>query len=173
MTVKSAVRSVDTGRSFPSGGSQKVSFTKGKTKAIFVSQSGKGRVNCNIPDMRAGSMTRPDSTFQVTAGSRTWERVLEVEPGSSGDYALTCTSERQAEFAVGDRPHVGATAGATFAAIGLFFAAVAAAVAISAVTAVRRGRHRRQYAAASAASPQWGGPLPFGPPSGLPPGPLS
>ncbi|MGP3977836.1 serine/arginine repetitive matrix protein 2 [Streptomyces sp. 8N114] len=172
VTVKDAVGSVDTARSFPGGGSQTFSLTEGETKAIYVSQSGKGRVNCEIPEMRSGSMTRPDSTFQITAGSRTWERVLEVKPGSSGDYSLTCTSERQAEFAMGDKPRVGATVGATFAAIALFFAAFAAAVTISAVTAVRRNRHRRQLAARLAPSPQWGQP-PFGPPPGPSPGPLS
>ncbi|MGI5348214.1 serine/arginine repetitive matrix protein 2 [Streptomyces sp. CA-250714] len=172
VTVKDAVSSVDTARSFPGGGSQTFSLTEGETKAIFVSQSGKGQVNCRIPEMRSGSMTRPDSTFRVTAGSRTWERVFEVKPGSSGDYSLTCTSERQAQFAMGDKPRVGATVGVTFAAFALFFAALAAAVTISAVTAIRRSSHRRQLAAALAPSPQWGQPA-FGPPPGPPPGPLA
>ncbi|MGP3985309.1 serine/arginine repetitive matrix protein 2 [Streptomyces sp. 3N207] len=164
VAAKGAVNSVDSDRSFTSGGSQKFHFTEGEAKAIYVSQSGKGRVNCRIPGLRSGSITQPDSTFRITVGSRTWERVFEVRPGSSGDYALTCTSEKQADFAVGDKPRVGATVGAIFAAIGLFFAAVAAGVAITVVTAVRRGRHRRRLATGMGSPPQWSSPP--GPPAG-------
>lgn len=165
VTAKGAVDSVDSDRSFPSGGSREFSLTEGETKAIYVSQSGKGRVDCKIPEMQSGEMTRPDSSFQVTAGSRTWERVLEVKPGSSGVYSLTCTSERPADFAVGDTPQVGATVGAIFGAIVLFFAALASGVAITVVTAIRRSRHRRRLTLA-AIPPQWG------PAHGSPPGPL-
>ncbi|WP_344570815.1 hypothetical protein [Streptomyces axinellae] len=109
MTVKDAVASVDPDRSFPGGGSRTFSFTAGEDKAIYVSQPGKGRVRCEIPRMPAGSLTKPDSSFQLTAGSRTWERVFEVKPGSTGEYTLTCAAEGQAEFALGDKPRVGAT----------------------------------------------------------------
>ncbi|MBM4821482.1 MULTISPECIES: serine/arginine repetitive matrix protein 2 [Streptomyces] len=156
--VKDTVRSIDTDRSFSSGESRTFGFVAGETKAIYVSQSGRGHVECRIPEMRTGSMTEPDSTFTVTVGSRTWERVFEVKPGSSGDYALTCTSELPAEFALGDKPEVGATIGSIAAGIGCFVAAVVAAAAITAVTAVRRSRHRRRLAVASAP------PLPWGPP---------
>ncbi|MFE9392907.1 serine/arginine repetitive matrix protein 2 [Streptomyces sp. NPDC006784] len=144
LTVRDTVDSIDTDHSFPSGGSQTFRFTAGETKAIYASASGRGRVDCRIPQMRSGSMKQPDSTFRITSGSRTWERVFEVKPGSSGDYTLTCTSDRQTEFALGDEPRVGTAVGSVLAAIGLFFAAVASAVAISVVTAVRRGRHRRR-----------------------------
>ncbi|UXY30299.1 serine/arginine repetitive matrix protein 2 [Streptomyces sp. HUAS TT20] len=171
-TVKGAVHSVDTARSFSSGDSQTFSFVEGKTKAIYVSQSGKGRVDCRIPEMRSGSMTQPDSSFRITVGSRTWERVLEVKPGSSGDYTLTCTSELPAEFALGEQPRVGATIGSVAAGIGCFLAAFAAAATIAVITAVRRSRHRRQLAAAWVPPQQWSQP-PSGPVPGPPPGPLS
>ncbi|MFF7238709.1 serine/arginine repetitive matrix protein 2 [Streptomyces collinus] len=171
-TVQSTVHSVDTARSFSSGDSQTFSFVEGKTKAIYVSQSGKGRVNCRILGMRSGSMTQPDSSFRITVGSRSWERVLEVKPGSSGDYALTCTSELPAEFALGEQPRVGATIGSIAAGIGCFLAAFAAAATIVVVTAVRRGRHRRRLAAAWVPPQQWG-PPPSGPVPGPPPSPLS
>ncbi|MET8564193.1 serine/arginine repetitive matrix protein 2 [Streptomyces flaveolus] len=171
-TVQSTVHSVDTAQSFSSGDSQTFSFVEGKTKAIYVSQSGKGRVNCRILGMRSGSMTQPDSSFRITVGSRSWERVLEVKPGSSGDYALTCTSELPAEFALGEQPRVGATIGSIAAGIGCFLAAFAAAATIVVVTAVRRGRHRRRLAAAWVPPQQWG-PPPSGPVQGPLPGPLS
>jgi hypothetical protein len=172
VTVKDTVNSVDSDRSFPGGSSQKFSFTEGETKAVFVSQAGEGQVSCRAPEMESGAMTRPDSTYRVTLGSRTWERVFEVKPGSSGDYTLTCTSDQQAEFAVGDKPEVGATVGGIFAAVGLFIAAVGSAVTITIVTTIRRGRHRRRLAdaMASAPPPQWG-PGPSGPPPGPHPGP--
>ncbi|MGW3205805.1 serine/arginine repetitive matrix protein 2 [Streptomyces sp. NPDC001135] len=156
VTVKDTVRSVDTAHSFSSGESRTFGFVQGETKAIYVSQSGKGHVDCRIPEMRSGSMTQPDSTFRITAGSRTWERVFEVKPGSSGDYTLTCTSELPAEFALGDKPRVGATIGGIAAAIGCFLAAFATTVTIVVVTAVRRSRHRRRLAAAWTPPPQWG-----------------
>ncbi|MCK1818278.1 serine/arginine repetitive matrix protein 2 [Streptomyces sp. XM83C] len=166
--VKDTVRSIDTDRSFSGGESRTFEFVTGETKAIYVSQSGQGHVECRIPEMRTGSMTEPDSTFTVTVGSRTWERVFEVKPGSSGDYALTCTSELPAEFALGDKPQVGATIGGIAAGIGCFVAAVLVAAAITVVTAVRRGRHRRRLAAA------WAPPVPWGPPpTGPAPGPAS
>ncbi|MCC5476829.1 serine/arginine repetitive matrix protein 2 [Streptomyces sp. NPDC059680] len=157
-TVKDTVNSVDTAHSFSSGDSRTFSFVRGKTKAIYVSQSGQGHVVCRIPDMRSGSMTQPDSTFRITLGSRSWDRVLEVKPGSSGDYTLTCTSELPAEFALGDKPRVGATIGSIAAGIVCFLAALAVATTITIVTAVRRGRHRRRLAAALAPPPQWGPP---------------
>ncbi|MEU0443817.1 serine/arginine repetitive matrix protein 2 [Streptomyces sp. NPDC006186] len=166
--VKDTVHSIDTARSFSSGESRTFGFVAGETKAIYVSQSEPGHVECRIPEMRTGSMTEPDSTFTVTVGSRTWERVFEVKPGSSGDYALTCTSELPAEFALGDKPRVGATIGSIAAGIVCFVAAVVAAAAITAVTAVRRSRHRRRLAAA------WAPPVPWGPPpTGPAPGPGS
>ncbi|WP_326808934.1 MULTISPECIES: serine/arginine repetitive matrix protein 2 [unclassified Streptomyces] len=169
VTVKDTVDSVDTGRSFSGGSSETFSFTEGETKAIYVSQPRKGRVDCRIPKMESGSMTQPDSTIRITVGSRTWDRVFEVKPADSGDYTLTCISEQQAEFALGDKPQVGATVGGIFAAIGLFFAATAAAVGISVITAVRRGRHRRRLAAMWAPPPQWA-PGAAGPPPGPRPG---
>ncbi|MGW7525293.1 serine/arginine repetitive matrix protein 2 [Streptomyces sp. NPDC054783] len=157
-TVKDTVNSIDTAHSFSSGDSRTFSFVRGKTKAIYVSQSGQGHVVCRIPDMRSGSMTQPDSTFRITLGSRSWDRVLEVKPGSSGDYTLTCTSELPAEFALGDKPRVGATIGSIAVGIVCFLAALAVATTITIVTTVRRGRHRRRLAAALAPPPQWGPP---------------
>ncbi|MFI9255957.1 serine/arginine repetitive matrix protein 2 [Streptomyces sp. NPDC053069] len=156
MTVKNTVGSIDTAHSFSSGDARTVSFVQGKTKAIYVSQAGQGHVDCRIPEMRSGSMTQPDSTFRITAGSRTWDRVFEVKPGSSGDYTLTCTSALPAEFALGDKPKVGSMIGGIAAAIGCFIAAFASAAAIVVVTAVRRSRHRRRLAATWAPPPQWG-----------------
>ncbi|MEU5533954.1 serine/arginine repetitive matrix protein 2 [Streptomyces sp. NPDC020362] len=170
VAVKDTVDSIDTARSFSSGESQTFSFVRGETKAIYVSQSGKGQVDCRIPRMQSGSMTQPNSTFRITLGSRTWDRVFEVKPRSSGDYTLTCTSELPAQFALGDKPQVGATIGGIAAGVGCFLAALAAVATITVVTAVRRGRHRRRLAAASAPPPQWG-PPPFGPAPGYPPGP--
>ncbi|MEU9481271.1 serine/arginine repetitive matrix protein 2 [Streptomyces sp. NPDC048191] len=161
-TVKNTIDSIDTARSFSSGDSRTFSFVEGQTKAIYVSQSGQGHVDCRIPEMRSGSMTQPDSTFRITLGSRTWDRVFEVKPGSTGDYTLTCTSELPAEFALGDKPDAGSTIGGIAAAIGCFIAAFATTATIVIVTAVRRGRHRRRLAAAWAPAPQWG-PPPAGP----------
>lgn len=152
--VKGMTDLIDTDRSFSSGDPQSFSFTEGETKAIYISQSGEGRVDCRIPSMPSGAITRPDSTFHLTLGSRTWDRVFEVEPSNSGYYTLTCVSERQTEFAVGDEPRVGGTVGGVFTAIGLFFTAVVAAAAIIIVTAVRRSRHRRQLAAGWAVPPR-------------------
>lgn len=171
-TVKDTVHSIDTSRSFSSGESRTFSFVQGETKAIYVSQSGQGHVECRIPRMRSGSMTQPDSTFRITVGSRTWERVFEVKPDSSGDYALTCASELPAEFALGDKPRVGATIGNIAAGIGCFLAAFASSVTIIVVTAVRRSRHRRRLAGAWAPAPQWG-PPPSGPAPGPSAGPVS
>ncbi|KUM96931.1 serine/arginine repetitive matrix protein 2 [Streptomyces cellostaticus] len=158
MTVKNAVDSIDTARSFSSGDAQTFGFVQGKTKAIYVSQPGKGQVDCRIPGMQSGAVTQPDRTFRITVGSRTWERVFEVKPGRSGDYTLTCTSELPAEFALGDKPRVGAAIGSIAAGVGCFLAAFAAAVTIVVVTAVRRSRHRRRLTAALAPPPQWGPP---------------
>ncbi|MEU8694743.1 serine/arginine repetitive matrix protein 2 [Streptomyces sp. NPDC048665] len=166
VTVKDTLNSVDTDRSFASGQSRTFSFVQGKTKAIYVSQSGKGRVVCRIPGMPSGSVTQPDSTFRITLGSRTWDRVLEVKPGSSGDYTLTCTSEfPSAEFALGDKPQVGSMVGGIVAAVGCFLAAAASTVAICVVTAVRRSRHRRRLAAPLGPPPYGAAPWPtYGPP---------
>jgi hypothetical protein len=174
VTVKNTLDSVDTARSFSSGEARTFGFVQGKTKAIYVSQSGEGRVDCRIPGMQSGAITQPDSTFRITRGSRTWERVFEVKPGSSGDYTLTCTSERPAEFALGDEPKVGATIGGIAAGVGCFLAAFAATVTIVVVTAVRRSRHRRRLTAAWAPPPQWGArPPPSGPAPWPPPGSVS
>ncbi|MCS0602969.1 serine/arginine repetitive matrix protein 2 [Streptomyces sp. LP11] len=172
VTVRDAVNSVDTERSFSEGDARTFHLVQGETKAIYVSQSGQGHVECRIPELRDGSMTQPDSGFRVTLGSRTWERVFEVRPGSTGDYAITCTSERPAEFALGEKPEVGSTVGGIFAAIGCFLAAVAGAVAISVVTAVRRNRHRRRLTAGWAPHPAWG-PPPSGPAMGSQHGPMA
>ncbi|MEU7055156.1 serine/arginine repetitive matrix protein 2 [Streptomyces sp. NPDC046197] len=172
VTVKNTLDSIDTARSFSSGDSRTFRFVQGQTKAIYVSQSGQGQVDCRIPEMSAGSMNRPDSDFRITLGSRTWDRVFEVKPGSSGDYTLTCTSQLPAEFALGDGPKVGATVGSIVAGIGCFLAALAVSVAIVVVTAVRRSRHRRRLAAACAPAPPWGpppsGPAPWPPPGSRP-----
>ncbi|WP_193433481.1 serine/arginine repetitive matrix protein 2 [Streptomyces fodineus] len=158
VTVQNTVDSIDTARSFSSGDSRTFAFVQGKTKAIYVSQSGQGQVDCRIPALPPGSITQPTSSFRITLGSRSWDRVFEVKPVSSGDYTLTCTSERPAEFALGDKPQVGATIGGIAAAIGCFLAAVAATVSIVIVTAVRRTRHRHRLATALAPPPQWGPP---------------
>jgi hypothetical protein len=165
-TVKDTADSLDTARAFSSGESRTFGFVEGETKAVYVSQSGPGHVECRIPQMPSGSMTRPNSTFTVTWGSRTWERIFEVKPGSSGDYTLTCTSELPAEFALGDKPEVGTTIGSIAAGIGCFIAAFVATAAIVVVTAVRRSRHRRRLAAASAPPLRWGPPPPSGPAPG-------
>ncbi|MHB9859746.1 serine/arginine repetitive matrix protein 2 [Streptomyces sp. YIM S03343] len=156
VTVKNTVESIDTAQSFSSGGSRTVRFVQGETKAIYVSQSGKSQVSCRIPGLGSGTISQPDSTFRITLGSRSWERVFEVKPGTSGDYTVTCVSELPAEFAVGDKPRVGATVVGIVAAVGCFLAAVAAVVSIVVVTAVRRSRHRRRLLAGWAPPPQWG-----------------
>ncbi|MET7284483.1 serine/arginine repetitive matrix protein 2 [Streptomyces sp. NPDC005573] len=192
VTVKDTLGSIDTARSFSSGASRRFGFTQGETKAIYVSQTGRGRVECRIPGMRPGAITRPNGTFRISHGSRSWNRVLEVKPSDSGEFTLTCTSELPAEFALGDNPRVGATVGNIGGAIGCFLAAFFSAAAIIAVTAVRRSSHRRRLTAASAvppqwnpAAPQWGpappqwdpaspqqqGPSSSGPPPGPQPGP--
>ncbi|MGW1005846.1 serine/arginine repetitive matrix protein 2 [Streptomyces sp. NPDC002520] len=170
-TVKNTVDSIDTARTFRSGDARTFGFVRGETKAIYVSQSGTGQVDCRIQGMGSGAMTQPGSTFHVTIGSRSWERVFEVKPASSGDYTLTCTSELPAEFALGDKPEVGAAIGSIAGAVGCFLAAFFGAVAIVVVTAVRRSRHRGRLTARSAPPPQWG-PPPFGPTSGPPSGPM-
>ncbi|MBV2356655.1 serine/arginine repetitive matrix protein 2 [Streptomyces sp. J2-1] len=164
-TVRDSVNSVDTSRSFAGGEVRTFHLVRGETKAIYVSQAGQGDIRCSIPEPWSGSMTQPDSSFRVTSSSRTWERVFEVRPGATGDYALTCTSERSAVFALGDPPHVGATIGRIAVAVGCLLAAVVGAVTIVVVTAVRRSRHRRRLAAGWASPPPWGsspygGPLP-------------
>ncbi|MFG2887068.1 serine/arginine repetitive matrix protein 2 [Streptomyces sp. NPDC048297] len=172
-TVKSAVGSIDTAHAFRGGDTKTFGFVRGETKAIYVSQSGNGQVDCQVRGTGwSGSMTRPTSTFHVAVGSRSWERVFEVKPGSSGEFTLTCTSEQPAEFALGDRPEVGATIGGIAAAIGCFIAAFVSAATIVVVTAVRRSRHRRRLAAPSAPPPPWG-PPPFGPAPVPPPGPMA
>ncbi|MGW2705553.1 serine/arginine repetitive matrix protein 2 [Streptomyces sp. NPDC001340] len=168
VTVMNTVDSVNTARSFSSGDSRTFDFVQGKTEAIYVSQSGKGQVDCRIPGMESGSMTQPDSTFHITIGSRTWERVFEVNPASSGKYTVTCTSELPAEFALGDKPRVGATIGGIAAGVVCFLAAFATSVTIVVVTAVRRSRHRRRLTTTWAPPPQWGAP-PYGPNPGPPP----
>ncbi|MEU2928389.1 serine/arginine repetitive matrix protein 2 [Streptomyces sp. NPDC007251] len=172
VTVVDSVNSVDTARSFPSGESRTFRFAEGKTKAIYVSQSGQGHVDCRIPGMASGSMTQPSSTFRVTAGSRTWERVFEVRPGSSGDYTLTCTSDQPADFALGDKPQVGNVVGGILAGIGCFIAGFFGAAAIAVVTAVRRSRHRKRLTTMWTPAPQWG-PPPSGPAPWPPAGPQS
>ncbi|MEU6090098.1 serine/arginine repetitive matrix protein 2 [Streptomyces sp. NPDC047085] len=169
LTVKNTVDSIDTARSFSSGDSRTFSFVQGKTKAIYVSASGRGRVDCRIPGMPSGTMRQPDSSFQITVGSRTWERVFEVTPDAGGDYTLTCTSEQPAEFALGDKPHVGATIGSIAAGVGCFLAAFVVSVTIVVVTAVRRSRHRQRLATGWAPAAHWGAPT-SGPPG---PGPTS
>lgn len=170
VTVVNSVNSVDTSRSFSSGESRTFRFVAGKTKAIYVSQSGQGHVDCRILGMRSGSMTQPSSTFRVTSGSRSWERVFEVKPGSTGDYTLICTSERPAEFALGDKPRVGTMVGGILGGIGCFLAGFFGAAAIAIVTAVRRSRHRKRLTAGWGAPPQWG-PPPSGPAPWPPAGP--
>lgn len=169
VTVKNTMNSIDTSRAFSSGESQTFRLVEGETKAIYVSQSGTGRVDCRIPELRSGTLTQPDGSFRITINSRTWDRVFEVKPGSSGDYTLSCTSELPAQFALGDRPQVGSTISGIAAGVGCFLAALATAVTITVVTAVRRGRHRRRLVALSAPAPQWG-PPPSGPVPGYPPG---
>ncbi|MGW4319483.1 serine/arginine repetitive matrix protein 2 [Streptomyces sp. NPDC004684] len=170
VTVKDTVDSVDTARSFTGGQARTFRFVAGETKAIYVSQTAPGHVECRIPGMPSGSMTQPDGTFRITSGGRRWERVFEVKPGGSGDYTLTCTSELPARFALGDKPEVGSMVGGIAAGIGCFIAALAATVTICVVTAVRRGRHRRRLAAAWTQPPQWGAPPPpYGPTPGTPP----
>ncbi|MFG3205866.1 serine/arginine repetitive matrix protein 2 [Streptomyces sp. NPDC048192] len=171
VTVVDSVNSVDTSRSFAAGASRTFRFEKGKTKAIYVSQSGQGHVDCRILGMRSGSMTQPSSTFRVTAGSRSWERVFEVKPGSTGDYTLACTAEQPgAEFALGDKPRVATMVGGILGGIGFFLAGFFGAVAIVIVTAVRRSRHRKRLTAGWGPPPQWGAP-PSGPAPWPPAGP--
>lgn len=172
VTVKNTVDAVDTARGFPGGDSRTFHLVRGETKAIYVSPSAAagGGVDCRAPGLGSGAITRPDGSFRVTVGSRTWERVFEVRPGSSGDYTLTCTAARPAEFVLGDRPRVGTMVGGILTAIGCFLAAVAAAAAITIVTAVRRSRHRRRLMAARAPGPGWGPPF-TGPAPGQPGGP--
>ena len=158
VTVRDAVDSIDTTRSFSSGESRTLHLTQGKTVVIYMSQPGHGQVDCRIPGLAPGSMTEPGGSVRITLGSRTWERVFEVTPDAGGAYTLTCTSERPAEFAVGDKPHVGAMVGGIVAAIGCFLAAFLVSAAIVVVTAVRRSRHRRRLAAMGAPAPQWGPP---------------
>ncbi|MFE0383238.1 serine/arginine repetitive matrix protein 2 [Streptomyces bungoensis] len=172
VTVKDTVDAVDAARTFPAGDSRTFHLVQGETKAIYVSPSAAadGVVDCRVPGLGSGSLARPSGTFHITVGSRTWDRVFEVRAARSGDYTLTCTAQRPAEFALGDRPHVATMVGGILTAIGCFLAAFAGGTAITVVTAVRRGRHRRRLTAARAPGPQWG-PPPTGPAPGQPGGP--
>ncbi|MEV7156233.1 serine/arginine repetitive matrix protein 2 [Streptomyces misionensis] len=166
LAIKDTVNSVDTAHTFAGGEPRTFGFTRGKTRAIYVSQSRWGHVDCRIPRELADSLTKPAGTFRVTHGVRSWDRVLEFTPRTSGDYPVICTSEVPgAVFALGDKPEVGGMVGGILAAVGCFLTAAVAVPAICIVTAVRRGRHRRRLLAA-ATPPMWGPP-----PSGAAPWP--
>jgi len=166
LAIKDTVNSVDTAHTFAGGEPRTFGFTRGKTRAIYVSQSRWGHVDCRIPRELADSLTKPAGTFRVTHGVRSWDRVLEFTPRTSGDYPVICTSEVPgAVFALGDKPEVGGMVGGILAAVGCFLTAAVAVPAICIVTAVRRGRHRRRLLAA-AMPPMWGPP-----PSGAAPWP--
>ncbi|MEW2621212.1 serine/arginine repetitive matrix protein 2 [Streptomyces sp. NPDC048106] len=160
LTVKDTVKSVDTAHTFAGGSQRTFAFTAGRTRAIYVSQSARGHVDCRLPRALADSLTTPDGTFRVTLGARSWERVFEFTPKATGDYPVGCTSDVPAEFALGDKPRVGGMVGGIFAAIGCFLAAAVVVPGICVVTAVRRGRHRRRLTTAWAPPPpQWGPPV--------------
>lgn len=165
LTVGNTMRSVDAAHSFAGGDQRTFSFTRGRTRAIYVSPYGRGHVDCRVPTALADSMTQPAGTFRVTRGARSWDRVFEFTPKTTGDYPVSCTSELPAEFALGDKPEVGDMVGGIFAAIGCFLTAAVAVPVICVVTAVRRGRCRRRLIAAAPAPPMppmWG-PPPMGP----------
>ncbi|MFH8338932.1 serine/arginine repetitive matrix protein 2 [Streptomyces sp. AM6-12] len=158
LTVRDTVKSVDTTHTFTSGAQRTFSFTEGRTRTIYVSQSAYGHVDCRVPRALADAVVQPSGSFRVTLGSRTWERVFEFTPRTTGDYPVVCTSDiPAADFALGDQPHVGGMVGGILAAIGCFIAAAVAVPVICIVTAVRRGRHRRRLMTPPPA-PVWGPP---------------
>ncbi|MEU8589129.1 serine/arginine repetitive matrix protein 2 [Streptomyces sp. NPDC048664] len=175
VAVKDTVHSIDDTRTLPNGVTREFSFVRGETREIYVSQSGRGRVDCRIPQMPPGALTQPSTRYRITLDSRSWVRVFEVRPTDSGTYAVLCNSGLpEAEFALGGAPHVAATVGGIFAAVGCFLAAIASVLTICLVTGFRRAGHRRRLAAARAPAPQWGagpqwGPVPPAGPWGQPP----
>ncbi|MGW8379451.1 serine/arginine repetitive matrix protein 2 [Streptomyces sp. ODS28] len=154
VTVKGATGVIDPDSGFRAGSSRTLQVTAGEKKAVYVEQTGAGKVDCRARGTSSGKVTRPDSTFHVTLGSRTWERVFELHPARSGSLTLTCTAEREAEFAVGEPPEVGSMVGGIFGTVGFGLAALMAPAAICIVTAVRRNTNRRNLAAT------WHGPPP-------------
>ncbi|MYU02851.1 serine/arginine repetitive matrix protein 2 [Streptomyces sp. SID8366] len=162
LAVKDTVHLVDTAHTFTGGEQRTFGFTRGRTRTIYVSQSAPGHVGCRVPRALADSVTQPSGTFRVTLGARSWERILELTPKTTGDYPVVCTSDAPAaEFALGDKPRVRGMAVGMLAAVGCLLTAALAVPAICVVTAVRRGRHRRRLMAPPA-PPMWG-PPPMGP----------
>ncbi|OIK25885.1 hypothetical protein [Streptomyces malaysiense] len=163
LTVKNTVHAVDRAHTFSSGEQRTFDFTQGRTRAIYVSQSVPGHVDCRVPRALADSLTRPPGTFRVTLGTRSWERVFEFTPKTTGDYPVSCTSDiPAADFALGDKPQVRNMAVGILAAVGCFLTAAVAVPGICVITAVRRGRCRRRLMAPPT-PPAWG-PPPMGPP---------
>ncbi|MDJ1130508.1 hypothetical protein [Streptomyces iconiensis] len=164
-TLTGVIDSVDKEGRFRSGESLKMNLEDGDERAVSVDlvDGSRFRYRCQAQGPSDPSLSRPSSSFKVTAGGHTWQRVLMLKAHGTGEHTVTCQAARDTEFAVGEKPEMGGFLGGLLLTFGLPALGVIAGTLIAVITAIRRSRHRNRLLA-ERYPPWYGGPGPYGPP---------
>ncbi|CAL9520835.1 hypothetical protein SUDANB120_03842 [Streptomyces sp. enrichment culture] len=144
-----ATGSVDTGRPFADGDVVTLRLEPGSDKAVWIKDREFGPAadpECSITGPGDPGLGEPGVDVFLTRGE-TWNPLHTIDVRRAGDHRITCTSDAQSAYAIGDSGGYVALAGRLVLAVAPVVLGLTACAAAVLVTAFRRSRHRKRLLA--------------------------
>ncbi|MFJ3876763.1 hypothetical protein ACIPW5_04820 [Streptomyces sp. NPDC090077] len=145
----SAIDAVDTDHRFANGDVVTLGLEPGSGKSIWIRDEEFGPAadpKCSITGPGDPRLTDPGIDVFLTR-DETWNPLHTIDVPRAGDYTVTCSSDADSAYAIGDSGGLFTLAGWLVVAVALPVLGITTGTVLALVTAFRRHRHRKRLRA--------------------------